>query len=67
MAKEFHKQRSANKQDVQGISMGQTWTGLSAYSANRRFTITLKEFQNAQVGAKALTPHRLIPWDSSTS
>ncbi|MDQ0941819.1 hypothetical protein [Streptomyces sp. V1I1] len=54
MAKEFHKQEIAYKRDVHGISMGQTWTGLSADAANRRFAITLKEFQNAQVEVKAV-------------
>ena len=54
MAKEFHKQEVAYKRDVHGISMGQSWTGLSADAANRRFDITLKEFQKAQVEAKAV-------------
>ncbi|MFE9173101.1 hypothetical protein ACFYNZ_27150 [Streptomyces kebangsaanensis] len=55
MAKEFHKQETAYRRDVHGISMGQKWTGLSADAANRRFDITLKEFQNAQVETKAIT------------
>jgi len=38
MAKEFHKQETAYRRDVHGISMGQTWTGLSADAANRRST-----------------------------
>lgn len=54
MAEKFHKQETAYQRDVHGISMGQTWTGLSADAANRRFDITLKEFQNAQVEAKAI-------------
>jgi hypothetical protein len=54
MAKEFRKQEVAYKRDVHGISMGQTWTGLSAEAANRRFDITLKEFQKAQREAKAI-------------
>lgn len=54
MAKEFHKQEVAYKRDVYGISMGQTWTGLSAEVASKRFDITLKEFQKAQVEAKAI-------------
>ncbi|WP_411148599.1 hypothetical protein [Streptomyces sp. A30] len=54
MAKEFHKQELGYKRDVHGISMGQTWIGLSADAANQRFTITLQEFQNAQVEAKAV-------------
>lgn len=54
MAGEFLKQEKAYKRDVHGISVGQTWLGLSADAANRRFDITLKEFQNAQVEAKAI-------------
>ncbi|WP_367321343.1 hypothetical protein [Streptomyces sp. HUAS ZL42] len=54
MAKEIHKQETAYKRDVHGISMGDTWTGLSADAASGRFDVTLKEFQNAQVEAKAV-------------
>ncbi|MEU3281925.1 hypothetical protein [Streptomyces antibioticus] len=54
MAKELNKQEAAYRRDVHGISMGPTWIGLSADAANRRFDITLKEFQNAQVEAKAI-------------
>ncbi|QEU88022.1 hypothetical protein CP969_27515 [Streptomyces viridosporus T7A] len=54
MAKEFNKQEKAYKRDVHGVSMGQTWLGLSADAANRRFDITLKEYQSAQIEAKAI-------------
>ncbi|MCH0567049.1 hypothetical protein [Streptomyces sp. MUM 2J] len=54
MAAEVHKQETAYRRDVHGISMGPTWSGLSADVANRTFDITLKEFQNAQVEAKAI-------------
>ncbi|MFB8777528.1 hypothetical protein VSS16_33250 [Streptomyces broussonetiae] len=54
MAKEFQKQETAYKRDVHGISMGGLWLGLSANAANRRFDITLTEYQNAQVEAKAI-------------
>nr|WP_308405374.1 hypothetical protein [Streptomyces sp. B93] len=54
MAKEFQKQETAYKRDVHGISMGGLWLGLSANAANRRFDVTLKEYQNAQVEAKAI-------------
>ncbi|CAM5699049.1 hypothetical protein [Streptomyces aurantiogriseus] len=54
MAAEFTKQEKAYKRDVHGITMGDSWVGLSAYAANRRFDTTLKEFQNAQVEAKAI-------------
>ncbi|MFF6996061.1 hypothetical protein ACFY93_14115 [Streptomyces sp. NPDC008313] len=54
MAAELLKQEEAYKRDVYGISMGQTWIGLSADAANRRFDVTLKEYQNAQTEAKAI-------------
>ncbi|MDR3082092.1 MAG: hypothetical protein LBV60_14410 [Streptomyces sp.] len=54
MAKEFNKRETDYRRDVHGISMGQTWSGLSADAANRTFDITLKEFQNAQVESKAI-------------
>jgi hypothetical protein len=54
MAAEFQKQEKAYKRDVHGITMGDSWVGLSAYAANRRFDTTLKEFQNAQAEAKAI-------------
>ncbi|MFD4558148.1 hypothetical protein ACFWP5_28165 [Streptomyces sp. NPDC058469] len=54
MAGEFEKQETAYRRDVHGISMGTTWTGLSADAANARFEITLKEFQYAQTEAKGI-------------
>ncbi|MEU0580468.1 DUF6571 family protein [Streptomyces griseoincarnatus] len=54
MAKEFNKQEKAYKRDVHGMSMGPAWIGLSADAANRRFDITLQEYQNAQTEAKAV-------------
>ncbi|MBJ6640643.1 hypothetical protein H4K36_27295 [Streptomyces sp. DHE7-1] len=54
MAKEFNKQEIAYKRDVCGVSTGQTWTGLSADAAGRRFDVTLKQFQSAQKEAKAV-------------
>ena len=54
MAGELHKQETAYRRDVHGISMGQSWVGLSATAADQRFDVTLKEFQKAQVEAKAL-------------
>jgi hypothetical protein len=54
MAKALHTQQTAYERDVHGISMGQSWTGLSANAANKRFDITLQEFKNAQVEAKAV-------------
>ncbi|WP_405991469.1 hypothetical protein [Streptomyces sp. NBC_00986] len=54
MAGEFEKQETAYRRDVHGISMGTTWTGLSADAANARFDVTLKEFQYAQTEAKGI-------------
>ncbi|MGY0017865.1 hypothetical protein [Streptomyces sp. cg35] len=54
MAKEFHTQERAYDRNVRNVSMGPTWSGLSADAANRRFDITLKEFQKAQTEAKAV-------------
>ena len=54
MAGEFEKQESAYRRDVHGISVGTSWTGLSADAANARFDVTLKEFQYAQTEAKGI-------------
>lgn len=54
MAGEFEKQETAYRRDVHGISMGTSWTGLSADAANARFDTTLKEFGYAQTEAKAI-------------
>ncbi|MFJ5308658.1 hypothetical protein [Streptomyces sp. NPDC088350] len=54
MAGEFEKQETAYRRDVHGISMGTSWTGLSADAANARFDTTLKEFQYARTEAKAV-------------
>lgn len=54
MAGEFEKQETAYRRDVHGISMGTSWTGLSADAATARFDATLKEFQYAQTEAKGI-------------
>jgi hypothetical protein len=54
MAGEFKKQETAYRREVHGISLGQSWQGLSALSANSRFDVTLKEFGAAQTEAKAV-------------
>ncbi|GAA2338206.1 hypothetical protein OKJ48_36410 [Streptomyces kunmingensis] len=54
MAGKFEKQEGVYRDKVYGISMGQTWEGLSADAANATFKITLKEFKNAQTEAKAV-------------
>ncbi|MER7494198.1 hypothetical protein ABT033_16510 [Streptomyces pharetrae] len=54
MAKAFHTQQTAYEREVHGISMGHSWTGLSADAASKRFDITLQEFKNAQAEAKAI-------------
>ncbi|MFI9585444.1 hypothetical protein ACIHCQ_27110 [Streptomyces sp. NPDC052236] len=54
MAKRFKELERAYQRDVHGIALHPSWTGLSADAAQRRFSVTLKEFQNAQVEAKAV-------------
>ncbi|MFD7709245.1 hypothetical protein ACFV6E_26795 [Streptomyces sp. NPDC059785] len=54
MAGEFEKREAQYKRDVQGISLGQSWQGLSAHAADARFKVTLKEFQAAQTEARAV-------------
>ncbi|MEU0602124.1 hypothetical protein ABZ484_28355 [Streptomyces sp. NPDC006393] len=54
MAKEFHKQERAYHRDVCGITLSPGWSGLSADAASGRFNVTLKQFQAAQVEAKAI-------------
>ncbi|KIE27212.1 hypothetical protein LK08_09830 [Streptomyces sp. MUSC 125] len=54
MAKEFHKQETAYGKNVHGITLGSSWTGFSGDVAQKRLGITLKEFQKAQVEAKAI-------------
>ncbi|AJE42000.1 DUF6571 family protein [Streptomyces nodosus] len=53
-AKEFHEQEKAYERDVQGITLLPTSRGVSSDAASKRFDTTLKEFQNAQVEAKAI-------------
>ncbi|WP_432134758.1 hypothetical protein [Streptomyces sp. bgisy154] len=54
MAAEFSKVEARYTKDVHGIRLGETWVGVSATVAGERFDVTLKEFQNAQVEAKAI-------------
>ncbi|MET9774217.1 hypothetical protein ABZ023_08065 [Streptomyces sp. NPDC006367] len=54
MADEFAEQEKAYDRDVHGISMGTGWIGLSADAADRRFDITLKEYEYAQIEARAV-------------
>ncbi|MFD7700455.1 hypothetical protein [Streptomyces caelestis] len=54
MAGEFAEQEKAYRRDVHGISLGTGWVGLSADAANRRFDLTLEQFQYAQTEAKAV-------------
>ncbi|MDF3300954.1 hypothetical protein [Streptomyces tropicalis] len=54
MAKEFHKQETAYRRDVHGITLGPGWSGLSADAASGRFNVTLKQFQAAQVEARGV-------------
>ncbi|WP_103515334.1 hypothetical protein [Streptomyces sp. SM10] len=54
MAGRFATAERSYRRDVHGISLGPSWVGQSAESANRRFDITLKEYAAAQAEAKAL-------------
>ncbi|MFI2373366.1 hypothetical protein [Streptomyces sp. NPDC018833] len=54
LAGKFKKLEEQYKQDVHGVSLGESWQGLSAHAANDRFNVTLKEFQGAQKEAKAV-------------
>ncbi|MFF1418235.1 hypothetical protein [Streptomyces sp. NPDC058280] len=53
-AGKFNKLEDQYKRDVHGITLAESWLGLSARVANDRFTVTLKEFQGAQQEAKAV-------------
>lgn len=53
-AKKLREQEKAYRRDVHGITLRPTARGVSAAAASRQFGITLKEFQNAQVEAKAI-------------
>ncbi|WP_406146381.1 hypothetical protein [Streptomyces sp. NBC_01012] len=54
MAAEFHKREERYDSEVRGITMGDTWIGLSATAANAMFGITLNEYKAAQAEAKAM-------------
>ncbi|MFE3638885.1 hypothetical protein [Streptomyces sp. NPDC059168] len=54
MAKKFSDREGDYRRDVHGITLGPAWVGQSADAANKRFDITLKEFQSAQTEAKAI-------------
>ncbi|SDN41369.1 hypothetical protein [Streptomyces wuyuanensis] len=54
MAGEFKKLETQYERDVHGISLGQTWQGLSADAANSRFGVTLNEYKAEQKEAKAV-------------
>ncbi|WP_069738020.1 hypothetical protein [Streptomyces sp. EN27] len=54
MAGEFNKRERQYEKDVHGITLGQTWVGLSASAANASFGITLNEYRAAQAEAKAI-------------
>lgn len=53
-AKKLHEQGKAYRRDVYGIILRPTARGVTAAAASRQFGVTLKEFQNAQVEAKAI-------------
>jgi hypothetical protein len=54
MAKELHKQETAYRRDVHGITLRPTFAGESRQAANARFGVRLTEFQSAQTEAKAI-------------
>ncbi|WP_406383479.1 hypothetical protein [Streptomyces sp. NBC_01618] len=54
MAGEFHKREEQYDRDVHGITMGQSWLGLSSTAANAMFDVTLNEYKAAQAEAKAI-------------
>ncbi|MFD0394469.1 hypothetical protein ACFQ3Z_27695 [Streptomyces nogalater] len=54
MAKRFHEQETAYAKKVHGITLGTSWMGFSGDIAQKRLGDTLKEFQKAQVEAKAI-------------
>ncbi|MEU2155503.1 hypothetical protein ABZ532_10890 [Streptomyces sp. NPDC019396] len=54
MADGFHKLAESYKKEVRGISMGDSWVGLSAQAGSARFAVTLKEYQGAESEAKAV-------------
>ncbi|WP_405483097.1 hypothetical protein [Streptomyces sp. NBC_00009] len=53
MAKDFDTLAGIYRKEVHGISLGDTWVGISATSGSARFDVTLKEYQGAQSEAKA--------------
>ncbi|MGO4630213.1 hypothetical protein AB4225_04605 [Streptomyces sp. 2RAF24] len=54
MAARFTTLADRYEKDVHGVSLGESWIGLSAGAANGRFTVTLAEFRGAQKEAKAV-------------
>jgi hypothetical protein len=54
MASDFAEQEKAYRRDVDGISFGRGWSGLSAQAAGSRFRVTLEEFGHAQTEARAV-------------
>ncbi|MFG2380838.1 hypothetical protein [Streptomyces avermitilis] len=54
MAQDFDKLARTYEQEVHGISLGDTWVGLSASAGSARFDVTWKEYQGAQSEAKAV-------------
>ncbi|MGW5293645.1 hypothetical protein [Streptomyces bacillaris] len=54
MAGEFKKLEGQYKRDVHGVTVNESWMGLSAAAANEHFNVTLRELQGAQKEAKAI-------------
>ncbi|MFD3476366.1 hypothetical protein [Streptomyces sp. NPDC058695] len=53
MAEDFGTLVGTYRREVHGISLGDTWVGISANAGSARFDVTLKEYQGAQREAKA--------------
>ncbi|MFF5502088.1 hypothetical protein [Streptomyces roseolus] len=54
VAARFKTLEGRYEKDVHGVSLGESWIGLSANAANARFTVTLNELQGAQKEATAV-------------
>ncbi|MEU6662366.1 hypothetical protein [Streptomyces sp. NPDC046821] len=54
MAEDFDKLAGSYEKEVHGISLGDTWVGLSANAGSARFEVTLEEYRGAQSEAKAV-------------
>ncbi|MFF8483999.1 hypothetical protein ACGFZG_01620 [Streptomyces antibioticus] len=54
MAKDFGKLAESYRKEVHGITLSDTWIGVSAKAGSARFDVTLKEYRGAQSEALAV-------------